>query len=158
MSVSNVSTLDSDIWTLIQTNTITSGTTASSFTGISGYKKLAFTWNILTSSGNNYPMLTFNSDNTNGNYSNWINLYDANVIGGSNRLWLSGSNRQDHSGYLEIIDVDQSSPKYVTKFSCNYGMNFNGAYLSSSAITSAVLAPNTATWDSGTIRMYGIAR
>ena len=55
----------SDTWTLIATNT-PSAASSSSFTSISGYKKLMVTWQLTGVTG--YLGARFNNDTTSGNH------------------------------------------------------------------------------------------
>ena len=156
MAVSNVSTVDSEVWQLITTNT-PSAVTTSSFTGISGYKKLMLTYQIAQAAGDRL-YIQFNSDSTLRNYGMTVGLYGSQNMQRSDSKWyLTSYNDADTAGYIVIADADKTTPKWIERiggFGSGYG---NGVYLGTSAVSTILVTndgPNNMT---GTIKLYGIA-
>ena len=156
MAVNTVSSVNYDNWQLIGTNTTTSGS-STSFSSISGYKRLMLTWTRAYSNAAANYYLRFNSDSGN-NYG-----YTAN--GGGNyqsepsAIGLLGFNSADYqSGYVLIEDVLTSTPKRVEVGGSYYiGSGCKGIWLGTSPITSLSVSLSTSTFGAGSWSLYGIA-
>lgn len=157
MAVGTVSGLNPDeTWQLIATNTPSAAST-STFSSISGYKKLILVFSKYTTSVAGPIIVRFNSDSTNGNYSAYQSFYpnSADYATGYINLGVYAYTTQVRTGYLEINNVDKSLPH-----PCN-GMSMEGAiygfYVDPNPITSITLAGEGGGTISGTFYLYGIA-
>jgi hypothetical protein len=151
MATSTVSSTTGQGWVTIGTTTTTSGTSATLFSGIAGYKKLMLTWvgyNSSTSTSNEY--LRFNGD-TGANYAARLGAA-ANT--GNTTIPLNASNSGARSGYLIIDNVIEAAPKIAIGNTPNY--DINAAWFDTSALTSISLTSGTA-FTAGTWTLYGIA-
>jgi hypothetical protein len=157
MATGTVSSINQDNWQLIQTNTVTSGTSVSY--SFSGYKKLMLTWNQVNNgvSAQLYFRLNANSGavysggawavNTANTYANTTSLfYMASQVG------------LPHCGWLTIEDANLSVPKRINGVgeSNGYLEKYEGSFLDTTAITSMTVTSGAA-FTSGTISLYGIA-
>ena len=157
MAVGTVSGASDDVWQLITTSS-PSAVTTSTFSSISGYKKL-----MLTFSGNrsaaDYFWLQFNSDTTVANYGGSSQMY---YTYGS---WSAGSAYIPFLGYTAdstgatvscaIIDyVNADSPKLIETTGSRTTVG-GGIYLGN-AITSITVGASSGTF-TGTLKLYGIA-
>ncbi len=159
MAVGTVSSANDDVWQLIATNT-PSAAASSSFTSISGYKKLMVVFSGTLNADGTLSM-TFNSDTTASNYGG------ASVLWSSLGDWSNADARIPMFGYTgvgttnaiscAIIEyTDVATPKIITIRGSKLTVG-NGVYLGS-AITSISLAPGGgASTMSATIKLYGIA-
>lgn len=156
MAVSNVSTIDSEVWQLITTNSPSSVTT-SSFTGISGYKKLMLTYQV-QQAGNDRLYIQFNGDTTARNYGQTGGLYGTqNNMRSDIKWYIAMQNDTDTAGYIVIADADKTTPKWIERAG-GYGTGYNnGVYLGTSAISSILVSNDTPYAFTGTIKLYGIA-
>lgn len=156
MSTSRVSSINQDIWQLIQTNTPTSGTT-SSFSSLSGYKTYMLVFNNINTAAAAIYRIRFNSD-TGNNYALLVSAGGSYYEGSSFFPLLSYTSIGPHSGYLLINDANLTTPKRVELAGTYYvGSGSKGIYLGSSAVTSIEVGLNTSSFSSGTISLYGIA-
>jgi hypothetical protein len=157
MAVGTVSSANDDVWQLISTATPSSAA-SSSFTSISGYKKLMVVFSG-TMSGDYALNLTFNSDTTASNYGG------ASVLWSSLGDWSNADARIPMFGYTgvgttnvvscAIIEyADVATPKIITIRGSKLTVG-NGVYLGS-AISSVTVAANSGTL-TATIKLYGIA-
>jgi hypothetical protein len=157
MAVGTVTGLESsDNWQLIATNTVTSGSTTS-FTNISGYRKLMVTFKGVTLNSSNWLYLRFNSDSTSTNYGSTTGLYTSN---GGNRssdsIILTGLADTGMTGYAVFNSTDKTTPKFLEDAGGSALGYSNGIYLGTSAIT-AVEVFSGAGFTAGSIALYGIA-
>jgi len=157
MATGTVSSITSDNWQLIQTNTTSSGT--SSTISFSGYKRLLLVWDGISTGTAGYLYLQFNSSS-------------AGYVGGA---WLPGNNGYqsdstvayidpysttgDRSGYLYVENTATSAPKTYQGWGNDdsFPFMFNGAWINSSAVTSITITPGGRTFNGGSISLYGIA-
>lgn len=157
MAVGTVTGLEpSDNWQIISTNTVTTGSTTS-FTGLSGYKKLMVTFKGITLNTSGWLYLRFNSDSTANNYGSTTGLY---TTAGGNRsadsILLNGLADTSMTGYAVFNSTDKTTPKFLESIggtAVGYG---NGIYLGTSAIN-AVEVFTGAQYTAGSISLYGIA-
>ena len=156
MAVGQVSSTNYDNWQLIGTNTTTSGT-SSSFSSISGYKRLMLTFNNINTAANAQYRIRFNSD-TGNNYA-----YSARIDGSTTSeisyIGLLGFvTTGPHSGYVLIEDVLTSSPKRIEVGGSYYVSNGGkGIWLGTSAITTIEFSLSASAFNAGSISLYGIA-
>lgn len=157
MAVGTVSSINDDVWQLIATNT-PSAATSSTFSSISGYKKLMVVFSG-TRTDVDYFRLRFNGDTTVANYGGSAVLYSN--LG----QWGGGNSYIPFVGYFDspgtasvdaaIIDyANVDTPKLIQLYGSRTTVG-NGVYLGN-AITSIILSPNSGTF-TGTIKLYGIA-
>jgi hypothetical protein len=156
MATSNVSAIDNDVWQLIATNTPSTAST-STFSSISGYKKLMLTFKNYTTSVSGPVQVRFNSDSTIGNtvsYANWYsnggNYSETSII-----LGVYAYTSTVRHGYIVVDNVNQSAPHIVDGQA--YDGYIRGAYLPADPITSIVISPQNGGTFSGTFLLYGIA-
>lgn len=154
MAVSNVSTINADNWQLITTNAITSGNTSSTFSSISGYKKLMIVGKDVHTGTADYLCMQFNSDTAN-NYGS-VAINGTATQSQFTKFIYTASTSNYFNGYAIIEDVDTSAPKRVTGYISN---SFSGGmWYSTSALTSILIFLNNGnSWDTGTFYLYGIA-
>jgi hypothetical protein len=157
MAVGTVTGLEpADNWQLIATNTVTTGSTTS-FTSLSGYRKLMVTFKGVTLNANGWLYLRFNSDSTNNNYGSAVGLYTSN---GGNRssdsIILTGIAETAMTGYAVFHSTDKTTPKFLEDAGGSTLGYSNGIYLGTSAIT-AVEVFSGAGFTAGSIALYGIA-
>jgi hypothetical protein len=157
MAVGTVSGVDNDVWQLIATNT-PSAVASSTFSSISGYKKLMLTYQISTMATADRISLQFNSDSTGGNYGSTAALY-ANNAGSraSNKLVLTGYNDAEAWGYVVIADTDKTTPKWIERGGGMQTGYLNGVYFGSSAVSSILVFTDSTGTMTGTLKLYGIA-
>lgn len=158
MAVGTVSSANDDVWQLIATNTPSSAT-SSTFSSISGYKKLMLVWSGNCSAADKFWM-RFNGDSTAANYGGASALY-----GTANGSWNAGDAVIPLIGYVDsstittvacaVIDyanVDTPKLMQITGTRTTVG---NGVYLGN-AITSILVGASSGTF-TGTLKLYGIA-
>lgn len=157
MAVGTVSGIEpDDNWQLIATNT-PSASASSTFSSISGYKKLMLVFKSYTTSATGPARLSFNSDTTAGNYSS---VADWGTYGtaAENTFIILGSyayTSQIRTGYVVINNVDKSLPHTVdgTAFDATI---LSGIYTIPNPITSLTITGPGGTI-TGTFYLYGIA-
>jgi hypothetical protein len=158
MAVGTVSSVNDDVWQLIATNT-PSAVTSSTFSGISGYKKLMLTYQIPTLSASTNLALRFNSDSTAGNYGSTAGLYTT--AGGArtnSKIFLLGYAVDTEAyGYIVIADANKTTPKWVEDIGGQQTGYGNGIYFGSSEISSILVLTDTTQTMTGTLKLYGIA-
>ena len=155
MAVGTVSGVDpSENWQLIATNTPSASAT-SSFTSISGYKKLMVVMKNLTSGGNGQLYLQFNSDTTSGNYAGVSQLDSTYCFQTISTIPFTAYNTTNHSGYLIIEDVDKSFPHVTTGGGYTTAM-VNAIWFGATPITQIDIKLTSSSM-TGTIYLYGIA-
>ena len=151
MAVSNVSTIDSEVWQLITTTTITSGTASYNYTSISGYKTILIVGKNIVKAAAYYNIVQFNGDTSAGAYA--MNAQG----GGGEQFYVTGNNAGPAAFGFIVYDVDKAVPHRV---GVGYGTNAaseNKYYTNPIAITSILVALDAGTYTSGTIYVYGIA-
>lgn len=154
MAVSTVSSVDQEIWQLIATNSPTSGTTTT-FSGLSGYKKyiLAFAALNTTTNPSDYNM-TFNSSSS--DYSSRAQAGTSGVTT-TDSIRLARGNQMN--GFFTIENVNLEIPKIVTGVGAAGGSDAYqvlGSWNSTSAITSITITLGAGTYNSGSVRLYGV--
>lgn len=159
MAVGTVSASNTDdIWQLIATNTPSSAT-SSTFSGISGYKKLMVTYQQLNCASNATYFIRLNSDSTSGNYGGLSVLYAS--LGGNrpdDRLMMTAYADTTTSGYWVLADTDKTTPKYIERFGGQSVGTLNGMYFGTSPVSSITIAEGNGGFAfSGTIKLYGVA-
>jgi hypothetical protein len=154
MAVGTVSGVDpQDNWQLIATNT-PSSVTISSFTSISGYKRLMVVLKGVTSGSAGNIYLQFNSDTTSGNYAGVAELDSVYSFQQLSAIPSTGYSTTTHSGYLVIEDVDKSIPHRVSGGGYTAAI-INAIWFGATPITQIDVKMSSTF--SGTIYLYGIA-
>jgi hypothetical protein len=158
MAVGTVSGIDSEVWQLIATNT-PSAVTSSTFSGISGYKKLMLTYQMPTLSASTNLSLRFNGDSTAGNYAATTGLYTtAGGARSNNRLFLLGYAVDTEAyGYIVITETNKTTPKWVEDIGGQQTGYGNGMYFGTSEISSILVLTDSTQTMTGTIKLYGVA-
>ena len=150
----------SDTWTLIATNTTTSGTT-STFSSLSGYKKYMVAWEGVTRASGRVT-LTFNGITTNtyfgGVFLETGSTANQNTLDGIQCSWggISGAT----NGFYLIDNVNNGAPKIVegkaTVGSDDWTQVTTGGWLSTNSITSITFTSGGA-FSAGSMKLYGVA-
>jgi hypothetical protein len=159
MAVGTVSGVNlDDQWALINTTTITSGTTLT-FSSLSGYKKLMLTYTGFTQSGSGSALLSLNGTTTNtwGIYIFLQNVNNQSIAGVP--LNYTGFYANNQIGFVVIDGTTANSPvKKINGLSYSdngYQAEIEGAAISSNEVTSvSVTSPSAFT--GGTFKIYGI--
>jgi hypothetical protein len=156
MAVGTVSGVDNDVWQLIATNTPSAATTTT-FSSISGYKKLMITFQVTLSTADRM-YVQFNGDSTANNYGMATALYaNNNGARSSDRFNLMAFADGTANGYMVIADTDKTTPKWIERMGGNGTTGGNGLYFGTSAVSSASIATDNGYTITGTIKLYGIA-
>lgn len=160
MAVGTVSGLNlDDQWALINTTTITSGTTLT-FSSLGGYKKLMVTYTGFTQSGSGSALLYLNGTTTYtwGIYIFLQNVNNQSVAGVP--LNYTAFNATNQVGFVTIDGTTANSPvKKINGLSYSengYQAQIEGAALTNSEVTSLSITSPTA-FTGGTFKIYGIA-
>ena len=153
MAVGTVSSVDNDVWQLIATNS-PSAASNSSFTSISGYKKLMITWQLTGVSAT--MSMRLNNDTTDGNYGGIAVMFYTYANRVTDRLPLTGYTDGTNTGYVIVKDTDKTTPKIVEDLGGIDAGFGSGVWLGNSAVTQVDIFPHSGTF-SGTIKLYGIA-
>lgn len=157
MAVGTVSSsVVDDPWQLIATNTPTS-TTTSTFSSISGYKKLMVVWKALTASSGVELYLRVNNDSTAGNYATRNANYGAGDIESNSLIALNGYTRNQNTGMIVIENANQSTPHQISDYASNTTFTFMGAILLADPITRVDVFTNGNNFVSGSIQLWGVA-
>jgi hypothetical protein len=158
MAVGTVSSVDGDVWQLIATNT-PSAVTSSTFSSISGYKKLMLTYQIPTLSASTNLNLRFNGDSTTGNYASTTALYTtAGGARSNNRIPLLGYAIDTEAyGYIVFTETNKTTPKWVEDIGGQQTGYGNGMYFGTSEISSILVFTDTTQTMTGTLKLYGVA-
>jgi hypothetical protein len=156
MATGQVSSITSDNWQLIATNTTTSGTT-SSFS-FSGYKRLLLTWNVNTAASSNIYFL-LNGATTNYGGGTWVNEYNGQFNVSNTAIYINGivqSGNKD--GYCIIENAAAGAPKLVNGFDNENGYvsTIASSWNNTAALTSLAITTSSA-FNAGSISLYGIA-
>ena len=158
MAVGTVSGIETaNNWQLISSNSPTSGTTAASFTSISGYSRVMVVWKALRCSAAAWLFLKVNNDTTVGNYAAMTAYTSANNFESESYIPLTGTNSTQFSGAITIENVNQATPHQISNFAAYQTSQFTGAILNSSAITQIDVYINTSALTGGTVQLWGIA-
>ena len=150
MAVGTVSSINDDVWQLIGSSSLTSGTSYS-FTSISGYKTLMLTFKGVTTSANSYMAVRLNNDSTAGNYSQFT--------GESETRFLVSGNAITRAGGVIIHNANQDVPHKVelTTYSAPEAANL-AFYLDPTAINRVdLISRESYAFTAGTVYLYGIA-
>ena len=156
MAVGTVSASNTDdIWQLISTASPSSASNTS-FTSISGYKKLMVTYQL--SANTESIRLRFNNDTTAGNYSGIALMYYNYVkrIYTDTYLPIAGYSDAADGGYVIFKDTDKTTPKIIEDGGGYTVSVIKGIYFGTSAITQVDVFPGSGTM-TGTIKLYGVA-
>ena len=157
MAVGTVSSsVVDDPWQLIATNTPT-GTTTSTFSSISGYKKLMVVWKALTTGSAVELYLRVNNDSTSGNYATRNANYGNGDIAANNLIALNGYSKASNSGLIVIENANQSTPHQISDFADDSTYTFFGAILLADPITRIDITNNGSNFSSGSIQLWGVA-
>ncbi len=154
MAINTVSSISDDVWQLIATNT-PSAASSSSFTSISGYKKLMVTWQLTGVTG--YLGARFNNDTTSGNHVGTAVMFGSY----GERFYttfipINAYIDSSTGGYATFKDTDKTTPKFIDEIGGLSGSKAGGIYFGTSAVTQLDVIVTTGTF-SGTIKLYGIA-
>jgi hypothetical protein len=155
MATGQVSSITSDNWQLIATNTTTSGTT-SSFS-FSGYKRLLLTFNHTTAASAKAYM-RFNGASTNYGGGTWVNEYNGQFYVSNTYIGLDGISSTAHDGYAIIENATEGAPKIIKGASNDdgYVCSIDSCWNNTAALTS-ILITTASTFSAGSISLYGIA-
>ena len=137
----------SDTWTLIATNTPTSGTT-STFSSLSGYKKYLLVGEAVTGT-NGALRVTFN-----GSATNYISV--IHNIAAETTFLIFTLNNTNVSGYMSIENVNNNGPKVTSGTDGNGYTPVSGIWNNTDPITSITVTRTTA-YTGGTLKLYGVA-
>jgi hypothetical protein len=157
MAVGTVSGIEQENnWQLISTNTPTSGT-ATTFTSISGYKRLMVVWKALTTGTSQWLYLKVNDNTTAGNYASHTGYPGVNDNSASTTIILNGHTRAINSGMLIIENANQSTP-HETSLSIDYGYSYaDPSILLADPITRVDIWISASSFTGGTVQLWGIA-
>jgi len=154
MAVGTVSASNTDdIWQLIATNSPSSASN-SSFTSISGYKKLMITWQLTGVTA--VIQMRFNGDTTDGNYGSVAVMFTTYANRNTDRISLTGHTDSPNTGYVIFRDTDKTTPKIMDELGGMDASVGSGIWLGSSAVTQVDIFPYSGSF-SGTIKLYGVA-
>jgi hypothetical protein len=155
MAVGQVSSISGDNWQLIATNSPTSGTTTT-FSGLSGYKKYILAFSALNSTNNpsDYKV-TFNSSS-----SGYTSRSESptSAVTSNEDIRIGRGTALD--AYLTIDNANLEVPKIVQGVGSPSGSDgylVYGAWVTASAITSITITISAGTYNSGSVRLYGVA-
>lgn len=160
MATSSVSAIDSEVWQLIETKTI-SGTNTQTFSGLGGaYKKLMLACDM-TSGYSSYPCMRFNGD-SGDKYAGGPTNSDGS--GSSNRardkIYLVASPIYDSQFNCVMVfnNTHGIGPKYAEAGVSNYAADISNAlYLGTDPISSVtVFCSGGDNFGSGTMKLYGL--
>lgn len=160
MATGSVSAIDSDVWQLIETKTISGGNTYT-FSGLGGaYRKLMIAFDM-TSGYSSYPCLRFNGD-SGEKYAG--GPFSGDFAGSSNRertkIFLVSSPVYDSQFNCVMVwnNTDQIAPKCAEFGVSNYAADItNAVYLGTSPVSSVTaLCHGGDNFGSGTIKLYGL--
>ncbi len=155
MAVGTVSSVDQDVWQLIQTNTPSTATT--SFTSISGYKRLMVVWKALRTGSNTFTWLRVNNNSTTGSYACMLAYTSAQNNDAETLMYLSGVSTTTHSGLIVFENTNQPYPHPVSNYASNTASQFSGAILLSEAITRIDISNlANSNFTSGTVELWGV--
>ena len=150
MATGQVSSITGDTWQLISTTTM-AGATSYTVSSLTGYKTLMVAVTNGVKSTADYFSLRLNGDTAIGNY--------AGNGGGDSYYNFSVTSAAASAATAVIYDTNQSAPHRmeITGYTAQTG-NFV-TYIDPTPITSISISTpgGTATLNSGTIKVYGIA-
>jgi hypothetical protein len=156
MAVGTVSSVNDDVWQLIETQT-PSSSTSTTFSSISGYKKLMITYSVAFSTADRF-YLQFNGDSTAGNYGAVTLLYGTlGAVRPNDSIAMTGYLDTNTSGYTIFKDTDKTTPKIIDEAGGVSTGTSVGAYLGTSPISSIYIYSGSAYTYTGTIKLYGVA-
>jgi hypothetical protein len=140
-----------DIWTLISSATLTSGSTHT-FSSISGYRKLRLMARRITSSGNAIWLVRVNGDSGNKYMLNG----PASSAGADYTEFRVGITTSAAGFMMDFPEANQSVVQTFTGFTVA-GNPSDGIFESAAAITSLSLVLSANTFSAGTLYLYGVA-
>ena len=162
MAVGTVSSISDDVWQLISTTTLSSGTSATVATGLAGaYKQLMLAYRGVTTNTSSNLLVTLNADSTSGNYgvtAPWQTSYTE--VSNSAIVLTAYTGYTNHqAGYLKIDNANQTIPHTVS--GGGYVVNqIAGVYVPATAATVNSIeiktGNGTSTFTAGTVLIYGI--
>ena len=156
MAVGTVSGLNLDEeWQLIATNS-PSGATNSSFTSISGYKKLMVTYQI--SSASEKLVVRFNGD-TGSNYAGIAIMYTTNQFrSNSTYIPITSYNEATPVGYTIFKNTDKTTTPKIVEDGGGFNVSVSkGIWFGTSAVTQLDIFAVDGTAFTGTLKLYGVA-
>ena len=157
----------SDNWELISSVTPAASVTAVNFTGLAVYRKLAIRWSVVSMTGSGSFRFRLNNDSGN----NYDTSYLANIASGFQNIVTMGvsdfrpinSNSEESSGFLEIINCDNTGVKFlVDGYMVNSVTNTHvsnhhyGIYRASAVVSQVNMIFSTITSGAGTVALYGV--
>jgi len=150
MAVGQVSSISGDNWQLISTTTM-AGATSYTVSDLTGYKTLRVAVADCVKSVSDYLIFTLNGNSTAGKYAG-----RGGTIG---FYYLSGAVSAASAGAFTIYDANQSAPHRLEIPGYTATANTEAMYVDPTPITSFTITSDggTATLNSGTIKVYGIA-
>jgi hypothetical protein len=156
MAVGTVSTANTDNWALLSTQTVTSASSIS-FTGLSGYGTLLFTFNTLLSSTSGGICLRFNND-SGQNYAGWSAYNSSQTDNTTDSIVVSYLNSSTtHSGYAKVFDAQNTTVPKTTEGAGRLSAPNKGIWMSTSAVTSMQVVSDNGGAFTGTVSLYGLA-
>lgn len=163
MAVGTVSGISDDVWQLIATTTVSSGTSATVATGLSGaYKELMVVYRGVTTNANCGLHMTVNADTSSSSYGFTTTWQAAYSDVRDNVIPVTGyTSYTDHKmGYLKIKNTNQAIP-HTVEGGGYVADSISGVYAPSTAATVNSLefktSNGTSTFTAGTVLVYGIA-
>lgn len=155
MATGTVSSVNQEIWQLIATNSPTTGTTTT-FSGLSGYKKYILAFSALNSTNNPSDyQVTFN-----GSSSGYTSRSESPTSAVSSNSDIRIGRGTALDAYLTIDNANLEVPKIVQGVGTPSGSDgylVYGAWVTASAITSITITISAGTYNSGSVRLYGVA-
>lgn len=152
MAVSNVSTIDSENWQLIATNTPAGTSTSSTFSSLSGYRKYMVVWSGISLASSEDFYARFNGSTSFYGAGAW---YGTNCSMHYSWIPLIGTYVSNvRAGYFVVEDADKAIPHRVNGAGSS-AISITGMHADLAAITSIALISGANI--TGTIYLYGIA-
>ena len=150
MATGTVSSINYDNWQLISTTTM-AGATSYTVSSLTGYKTLRVAVEDCVKSVADHLIFRLNGNSAAGKY--------AGRGGTVGYYYLSGSASTASAGAFTIYDANQSVPHSLEIPGYGGTIDSAGVYLDPTPITSFTITSDagTATLNSGTIKVYGIA-
>lgn len=167
MAISRIGGTGSDNWELISSVTPAASVTSVNFTGLAVYRKLAIRWSLVDLTGTGSFRVRLNNDSGN----NYDTSYLANIASGFQNIATMAasdfrpinSNSEQSSGFLEIINCDNTGVKFlvdgylVNTVTNNFVANQHyGIYRASAVVSQVNFIFSTNTVGTGTVALYGV--
>jgi hypothetical protein len=149
MAVNTVSSVSGDVWQLIGSSSLTSGTSYS-FTSIAGYKTLMLAFKGVTTASTSYMAVRFNNDSSAGNYNSGT--------GGETSILLATNTATARGGAAIVYDADKTVAHKIEKSNYGAAEQDSAFYTDPVAITRVdLISRESSAFTAGTVYLYGIA-